>query len=468
VTAPGASRRESAALSDWACSLRWDDVPPSVRVTAGLHFADAFGVAVASSATPFGARLLASLPEGATGLAWVIGSDRRVDSLRAALVNGTLVHGLEYDDTHIPSVIHGSAVALAAVLSQAHRDGVTTGDVLAAFVVAWEVMVRLGLLAPGAYQARGFQTAAVCGAPAAALAVGRLRGVSPPILDEAFAVATSFASGLMAYAADGATVKRAHLGWAAHGGVAAIELAEAGATGPTRAVTAKNGFLDVLAGVERMPDVADTFGDIGRRWHLEDASYKLHPLCHYLHGYVDLVAELRTRHAVADIGAVECEVHPAVTAVISDDEDQRRRPRTFEEAQYSLHYTVAQMFVHGGCTIEQLQEPSDPVVLEVAERVSAVVNPELEFPGLFPAVIRLRGHDGRMLEQASIPGPHGATASQADLIGELREKFVGNTASRWSQARAGSMFAQLSSGTAPAEDALVERLLAEERMSNER
>lgn len=448
---PGAGKRETAALTRWASSLRWQDVPAPVRFACGLHIIDAYGVAVATAATPFGQRLLASLPAAASGPSHVIGHEHGVDPLRAALINGTLVHGLEYDDTHIPSVIHGSAVALAAALSQAHRADITLGDALTGFLITWEVMIRLGLLAPGGYQARGFQTAAVCGPPAAALAVSRLRGSSAQEMDQAFAIATSYSSGLMAYAADGATVKRSHLGWAAHGGVAAAELAGSAMTGPRQPLTGSNAFLQVLAGVADPVGVADVLGDVGERWHLLEASYKLYPVCHYIHAYLDLVADLRQRHPLGSVATIECEVHPAVVPVVTEDEQQRRRPRNIEEAQYSLHFAVASMYLHGACTLEQLSDPSDPDTLAVARKVRAVVNPDLEFPGLFPAVIRVLDTEGRLLERAEIPGPRGATVPRVELVDELREKFVRNTASRWSAAEAVARFDRLATADLPAD-----------------
>jgi 2-methylcitrate dehydratase PrpD len=445
-----AGPRETATLTLWANGLRWQDVPDDVRFACGLHFVDAYGVAVATGDTPSGQRLLATLPDTDAGPAHVIGRDRGVDPMRAALVNGTLVHGLEFDDTHIPSVIHGSAVALAATLSQAHRAGVTLGDVLTGFLVTWETMIRLGLLAPGGYQARGFQTAAVCGPPAAALAVGRLQGLGPAELDQAFAVATSYAGGLMAYAADGATVKRSHLGWAAHGGVVAAELAGSGMTGPTRPLTGSNAFLPVLAGIDDAADVAGVLDNVGGRWHLLEASYKLHPVCHYIHAYLDLVADLRQRHPLASVAAIHCHVHPAVVPVITDDEDQRRHPRSVEEAQYSLHFAVASMYLHGACSSEELADPHDPRIREVAQRVHAVVDPDLAFPGMFPAVIRLLDDRGELIEQAELAGPHGATVPRAELVGALREKFVRNTASRWTASAAGDVFDQLATAALPA------------------
>lgn len=443
--------RGTERLAGWAAELAWGDIPPDVQRAAIVHFVDAYGVALASGATPFGRRVLEGLGATDSGPAPIIGSDRRSDPLRAALINGTLVHGLEFDDTHIDSIVHGSGVALAAALSHAHLAGVSIGDMLTAFVITWEAMIRLGLLAPGAYQARGFQTAAVTGAPAAALAVGRLRGLDAGTLAEAFAVATSFSSGLMAYAFDGATVKRTHLGWAAHGGVAAAELAAAGVTGPGQPLTARFGFLEVLAGrtAVDLTALAATLDDVGSRWHLVDAAYKLYPVCHYIHSYLDLVDDMRGVHPLESIAAIECAVHPAVTNVISDDPELRRRPITFEQAQYSLHYSVAQMWVHGRCELEDLaSDLSDPAVLAVADRVQAVVDPSLEFPGVFPASVRVRGLDGGVLVERSIVGPRGATLTGEQLGPELREKFVRNAGRRLGMGPAAALHDRLLTGAA--------------------
>jgi 2-methylcitrate dehydratase PrpD len=433
-------------LADWAAKLSWEDIPADVQRAAVTHFVDAYGVALATGGTPFGRRLLSGLDEADEGSALVIGATRRVDPLRAAVLNGTLVHGLEYDDTHIASIVHGSGVALAAALSQAHRAGMTAGELLVGFVIVWETMIRLGLLAPGAYQARGFQTAAVTGAPAAALAVGRLRRLEPSVLAEAMSIATSFASGLMAYAVDGATVKRAHLGWAAHGGVAAVDLATAGVTGPRRPLTSRFGFLEVLGGQGVRDDaaVSTILDDVGDRWHLRDAAYKLYPVCHYIHSYLDIVQEIRSLHLLDHIGAIECEVHPSVTNVISDDPEQRRRPSTFEQAQYSLHYSVAQMFIHGSCDLDAFMAAlHDERVLDVADRVVAIVNPDLDFPGVFPAVIRLRNRDGQVIEERSIVGPRGAMLSSDDLGPELRDKFIRNVSRALSPTDAAERFERM-------------------------
>jgi 2-methylcitrate dehydratase PrpD len=198
----------------------------------------------------------------------------------------------------------------------------------------------------------------------------------------------------------------------------------------------------VLAGKEAT-DIESVLGDVGERWHLPQASYKLYPVCHFIHAYLDAVAELRRRHGSDSVGSLECLVHPSVVPVVADHPEQRRAPRTLEQAQYSLYYAVAQMFVHGHCDLADLARTDDPAVLDLAARITTVEHPSMEYPGLFPAVVRAFGRDGALLEQLSLEGPRGATLDEDELFHEIREKFRANTAPSLGPEQAEAMFAQL-------------------------
>jgi len=93
----------------------------------------------------------------------VFGSDRTASADVAALINGGLIHSLEYDDTHTGSIVHGSAVLAAVALAVGQSLGSSGPQVLAAYARGWEVFVRLGLAAPGAFQREGFQITSVGG-----------------------------------------------------------------------------------------------------------------------------------------------------------------------------------------------------------------------------------------------------------------------------------------------------------------
>jgi len=107
----------------------------------------------------------------------------------AALVNGALAHGLDYDDTHAASITHASAVVLPAVLALGEAARTDGRAVITAAVAGLEAITRLGMAAPGAFHARGWHATAVCGAFAAALAAGRLDRLGEDRLAAALGVA---------------------------------------------------------------------------------------------------------------------------------------------------------------------------------------------------------------------------------------------------------------------------------------
>ena len=95
-------------------------IPPDVRDAAKLHLLDAIGVGFAAAATGAGAPYLKAAPGlSGNGPATIFGSEQGFAAAAAALANGGMIHGLEYDDTHTASIVHGSSVLAAAALAAA-------------------------------------------------------------------------------------------------------------------------------------------------------------------------------------------------------------------------------------------------------------------------------------------------------------------------------------------------------------
>jgi 2-methylcitrate dehydratase PrpD len=138
-----------------------DRIPHAVKRAAKLHLLDAIGVGLAAAATSAGQPYLAaaSALNGSGGAASVFGSG---DGF-AALANGGMIHALEYDDTHTASIVHGSSVLAAAALATAEGAGANGQSLLAAYIKGWEALIRVGLAAPGKFQAQGFQITSVGG-----------------------------------------------------------------------------------------------------------------------------------------------------------------------------------------------------------------------------------------------------------------------------------------------------------------
>src|SRR5215468_2512588 len=178
----------------------------------------------------------------------LIGSPTRVAAANAVLANGTLAHGLDYDDTLEEAIVHTGCCAGMTALAVGEELSASGKAVLEAAIAGTEVMWKVGLVAPGKFHARGFHPTALCSTFGAAAAAGRLYGLEQGQWGDAFGLCGSQSSGIIEYLADGTWTKRLHPGWSAHGGVIATLLAQQGFRGPARVFEGQHGFYRSFGG----------------------------------------------------------------------------------------------------------------------------------------------------------------------------------------------------------------------------
>ena len=391
-------------LVERALELSYDDIPEAVLEHAKLHLLDSLGVALAAASTEFGRKITGVARSlGAGDESTVIGSAERLPAPSAALVNGTLLHALEYDDTHTDSIIHGSSVVVPSTLAAAERGSVDGRELITSLVLGWEAIVRLGLVAPGAFQARGFHTTGVCGSFASALVAGRLMNLAEPELTSALGIAGSQASGLFEYVVSGASVKSSHPGWAAHNGIVATQLARCGVSGPTTVFEGRFGFYSTFT--DRNPKELTLDGlyqDLGARWYTQELSYKPYPCCHFNHAFLDCAAQLLSEGLAAeDIENVVCHVAPEIVSVVCEPREAKASPQSGYEARFSLPYSVAAMLCHGevGLDTYSRENIADDRLLRIAQRIRYEPDPNTNYPKSYPGRVEITTKDGRTLSQ---------------------------------------------------------------------
>jgi 2-methylcitrate dehydratase PrpD len=397
-------------VADFAARLRFEDIPPEVVASVRLRALDILGIALAASTTDLAPSLYGALERWrAGGGCTLVGGTLEAPPPLAALVNGALAHGLDFDDTHAASITHASAVVLPAVLALGEAARADGRAAVTAAVAGLEAIARLGMAAPGAFHARGWHATAVCGAFAAALAAGKLDGLDALRLVAALGVAGSFASGVLEFLEDGSWVKRVHPGWAAHSGIVAAGLARGGFSGPATILEGRFGFYRTFLGAE--PDPAP-FRTLGREWETLRIGFKPYPCCHYNHAYLDCALALRQTHAIEPdaIEAVECRVPAGEIPIVCEPREAKLRPRTPYDAQFSLPYSVAAALIDGRVTLDTYAATrlSDPALLGLAARVGHALDPDSRFPDGFPGWVRVKLRDGRVVEAREPDGRGGA------------------------------------------------------------
>ncbi len=383
-------------LADFVAGISYDALPEEVRERVKWLVTDLVGIALRArheaESTP---ALLAAVERLGLGQgdACVIGDARGYSPAAAALVNGTLAHSLDFDDTHARGSIHPSAPIVPAALAAAQMAGASGRELIAAIVAGYEVQIRLSLaLVPKDHYDRGFHPTATCGVFGAAAAAGRVFGLSAEAIAHAFGIALSQAAGSMQFLVDGAWTKRMHVGYAAMSGLIAASLAREGFRGAVDALEGKAGFLRSYA---PRPVFEHAVADLGRVYETMAIAVKPYPACRYSHAAVDALLALRGAHGLEpdEVEAVEVGLPRTGWNIIGDPESAKQQPQNVVDGQFSMPFVAAVALREGAMQWDHYaRHIRDPQTLALCKRVRTVVDPaaEAEFPRYMSAVVRLR------------------------------------------------------------------------------
>jgi 2-methylcitrate dehydratase PrpD len=406
-------------LAAWAAGLAPGDVPQDQLRLARLRLLDTTGLVLVAWSHPVGTvldRLLESAPPGAST---VLGRERKAAPGMAALINGTLAHARDFDDTFPDSVVHPGSVVVPAALAAGEAAGASLDEVASAVAVGYEIAARLGGAAGRGFHARGFHATGVVGPIAAAAAAGRLHGVGPEAMADAFGLATSASGGLLAFLADGAWSKWFHTGWAAQAGLTAVELGRAGFRGPRAALDHAYGLYGAFLGAPLAEPGALT-AQLGEDWRGGGAASKRYPCAHVIQPFIDGALELRAAHGLRPerVSAVSCRLAPWAVPIVAEPRRPKLAPRSDLDAIASLPFLVAAALVDGRVDLATLDAPTlaRADILTLAERVGHVADPAYD-----------AGFSGRI----EIAGPEGVASREvawAERPGAIEAKFRANAA----------------------------------------
>jgi 2-methylcitrate dehydratase PrpD len=300
-----------------------------------------------SESTPAVLAMLRAMGMDGEGPCTVFGMNRRYGAAAAALLNGTLGHSLDFDDTHSDSSLHPSAPVVPAALAAAELVDASGEDLVAAIVIGFEVACRLGMaLDPTAHYARGFHPTATAGNFGAAAAAGRLFGLDAKAMESAFGVAASQASGSLQFLENGAWNKRYQVGEAAMKGLMAANLAAQGFHGAAEALEGKHGFL---RGYSDGADFSRAVAGLGEVWETLRIGVKPYPACRYAHAAVDGILALRARHGIdaSEVTRIRVGLHRNGMALVGDPAADKRRARSVVEGQFSMPFAAAVALLRG-------------------------------------------------------------------------------------------------------------------------
>lgn len=398
-------------VSSFAAGVREGGIGPDILHDAQRRVTDVIGIALAASGME-PARIVGELVDawGGAGQASAVGRDKKYPAANAALLNGTLAHALDYDDTHLPSVLHPSAAVVPAAIAAAEAGGASGRELLTAVAAGDELVVRVGMagydpdLGNSIFFEKGLHATSIAGTLGAALAAAMVYGLGEEEIGHAVAISASMGAGLLEANRTGGTVKRVHCGWAAHAGVTAAELARRGLTGPPTVFEGRFGFLQAF--LDDKADASAITRGLGEEWEVPRIFFKPYPANHFTHAGIDAAIKLRKEGLnVGEIEEIELGVATPTLRTIAQPAKEKARPQTGYAAQFSGPFTVASALVGGGglgVSLDDFTDEAvrDPLKLDLASKVRCVPDDECDriFPNQFPAVLSVRLGSGEVRE----------------------------------------------------------------------
>jgi len=357
-------------LAAFVSASRRDDIPEAVRHEAGRAILNWLGCAIAGCRDDAVERLVAVLrnfsgPPQAT----LLGRGGRFDALTAACVNAVASNRLDFDDTHLRTVIHPTVPVASALLALAEYRPMSGADFAHAFILGVDAECRIGNAVSTAHYERGWHITSTCGVLGAAVACAKALALDAQHTAWAIGIAATQASGLTEML--GSMSKCYNMGHAARNGLAAALLAARGFTSSERALEAPRGFLNVL-GTDA--DASEITRGLGSRWELMANAYKPYPCGIVIHPVIDACLDLRAKHTIdpARIARVEITVNPLAEKLCGN-----KAPADGLQAKLSLYHSAAVALLRGEAGVAEYEDAcvNDPAVVALRGRIGVTTDP---------------------------------------------------------------------------------------------
>ena len=341
-----------ANLAAFVAGASAEAIPDEAIRLARLALVDLIGVTLAGADEPV-SRIVARqiTASSSDGSATVIGQGMRAGPADAALVNATIGHALDFDDSNMVLGGHPTVVVLPAVLALAEARRCSGRAVLEAYVVGFEVTLAMAAAVNFDHFEKGWHPTATLGVFGAAAACARLLRLSAAQCEAALGLACAMASGVKA--SFGTMAKPLQVGEASRRGVLCAMLAQDGATASTNALEARQGFLEVYNGAGHYR--AEALDAVGNGWEIlrSGLKFKKYACCGSTHAPIDAALALREQHRL----------RPDAIAQVRIGLNPRRRTHVDRPvvdgalaAKFSVQFAVAAALTDGAVRLRQFSD----------------------------------------------------------------------------------------------------------------
>ena len=400
-------------FADFVAGTAWADVSAQNH-EAKRSILNFFATALGSANDPaVTAALRTLLPFSGTATSAVIGRSERLDAMCASFVNAISANLLDFDDTHLDTIIHPAAPVAAPVLALAQARGFSGQAVLTAFILGVEVECRIGnAVSPGHY-ARGWHITSTCGVFGAAAGCAKLLGLSAAQISNAIGIAASQSAGIIENLPSAA--KNVSVGNAARNGLFAALLAAEGYSASPRAIEGPLGWARAMGDA---PDLGRLTGGLGKTWEIAKNTYKPYPAGIVFHAVIDACFNLRTKLNVRTDDIVSVTVQGSALLLARGD----RPVRNERDARVSIHHCAACALLLGTAGVTEFADATvfRPDIVSLRQKVEAELDAALP-DGAARVIIRLTSGETLSEIVMEAKGSLADPLSDGDIEAKLRD-----------------------------------------------
>jgi len=342
-------------------------LPPSVIERAKVSILHNLAVGLAGRPRETVAFVAAQKYWSAPAEASLLHNGARVSCEAAAFANAALFNVRSQDDTHAGSTSHPGSPTLGAALAIAESSGASGAEFLAAVILGYEVLCRIGRDFDDRFTANGFRAAALVGGFGAAAAAARLLRLTADQTTHALGLQANLASGLAQVWREGSAEATMQIGFGARNGIAAARAAACGATSAIHALEGQAGFYNAYSRTNKPPHEA--LHRLGEAWQFDEITVKPLPVCAILQGPASLFLNIVQTQIVRpdDITAITVTLNPYEADYPGID---NAGPFASNIAtKLSAQFSIALAATDHRITPDGLNRLTDPKILALATRV---------------------------------------------------------------------------------------------------
>lgn len=385
-------------LSDFACSLKYEDLSQEVVETTKKYILDYYAAGFA------GYRVNTVFNEAAEAVILEMGgrnecdfllSKERIPAANAAFLSACYVHGADMDDGNRKAMGHVGAHVISTVMTLAQTLSVNGKDIITAINVGYEVYNRVAAAVQPGLVHRGFHSTGTAGAIACGAAAAKLMGMDAEGIYNTMALCAIQSSGLIIIAESGQCCKPINPANAAKTGIISAKMISKGVRSSVYPLESQKGFFHAMS--DEVDEKMITEG-LGETFTICESYMKPYPSCRHTHCGIECALDIRQRLSEnAKIKSIKVYIYKNAIQIAG----QIKVPKVSDDAKFSVHYSLACALLRGHFSLSDLDISAVGEMTDLIEKIELIEDSSMENrdAGIRGSRVVVTLEDGKELEK---------------------------------------------------------------------